>query len=64
MLAGQLYFLIANRQLNQIVLSVDFQIYEVSDCIFHVLYINFNTFQRKIASFLDLRILLRGKHYN
>ena len=51
MLAVQLYFLIANRQLNQIVLSVHFQIYEVSDCTFHVLYINFNTFQRKITKF-------------
>ena len=39
LLAGQLYILIANRQLNQIALSVHFQIYEVIDCIFYVLYI-------------------------
>ena len=37
LLAGRLYFLTANRQLNQIALSAHFKIYEVSDCIFHVL---------------------------
>ena len=64
LLAGRLYFLIETRQLNQIpFICISRSMYEVSDCIFHVLYINFNTFRSKIASSRDFKFLLRGKHY-